>query len=232
MNNSYISLSEVAKAIDFRLVRVQDKVQKMQLPVHSLDGVETLTQEQVKYLLLSYVHSAKTSEETKSLAAKYLERLESITPIVVDEILELKDYQTLHNIAIGLKRCLSLGIRLLGSRYFAFTALLVAVGVQMHHSTILFYRVAEPKSWIAAIAYAVMLDFFIIVVALSSKHEVAKVFGWLTFISNLLYFSVWIGFDRSVQACTNVIITTVISGIVAFIIYSYTDLLVGLNQRN
>lgn len=225
-NTKHISLSEIAKAIDFRLLRVQDKVHKLQLSVHSTDGVETLTKEQARYLLLSYIHSAKTSEETKTLATQYLERIDTNTNTIVREIPELIDYRKLHRLAIAAKRFLSLGIRLLGSRYFAFIALLVAVGVQMHHSTVLFYRVAEPKSWIAAIAYALMLDFFIIVVALSAKHEVAKVFAGLTFISNLLYFSIWIGFDWSVQACTNMIITTVISGIMAFIIYSYTDLLV------
>ena len=114
------------------------------------------------------------------------------------------------------------------SVYFKFVALLVAISVQMHHSAIWFQRVTpdENTSVYAAYGYAFMVDLFILVITMEGKISIAKTFATLTFLSNVLYFQFWVGFSSTSQAYTNAISSLLISGIMAYIIYAYTELFV------
>lgn len=119
-------------------------------------------------------------------------------------------------------------VRLLESMYFKFIALIVAISVQMHHSAIWFQRVTpdENTSVYAAYGYAFMVDLFILVVTMEGKLSIAKTFAALCFLSNVLYFQFWVNFERTPQAYTNAISSLLISGIMAYIIYAYTELFV------
>ena len=112
--------------------------------------------------------------------------------------------------------------------YFKFVALIVAISVQMHHSAIWFQRVTpdENTSVYAAYGYAFMVDLFILVVTMEGKLSIAKTFASLTFLSNILYFQFWVNFAYTAQAYTNAISSLLISGIMAYIIYAYTELFV------
>ena len=123
-------------------------------------------------------------------------------------------------------------VHFLQSVYFKFVALFVAIMLQMHHSAIWFYRVrpeGEVNS-IAAWCYAFMVDLFILVVTLEGKMAIAKTFAWLTFISNILYFQFWLGFDYSPEAFTKAISAIIISAVIAYVIYAYTELFVNAQQ--
>lgn len=119
-------------------------------------------------------------------------------------------------------------VQILEGLYFKFMALLVAIVVQMHHSANWFFRISpeENPSWAAALGYAFMVDLFILVVTMEGKLSIAKTFAILTFLANILYFQCWVGFDNSVQAYTDSISSVLISGIMAYIIYAYTELFV------
>lgn len=119
-------------------------------------------------------------------------------------------------------------VQLLEDVYFKFIALLVAISVQMHHSAIWFQRVTpdENTSVYAAYGYAFIVDLFILVVTMEGKLSIAKTFASLTFLSNVLYFQFWVNFEYTPQAYTNAISSLLISGIMAYIIYAYTELFV------
>ena len=123
-------------------------------------------------------------------------------------------------------------VQVLESVYFKFVALLVAISVQMHHSAIWFQRVTpdENTSVYAAYGYAFMVDLFILVITIEGKISIAKTFAILTFLSNVLYFQFWVGFSSTPQAYTNAISSLLISGIMAYIIYAYTELFVKYRQ--
>ena len=120
----------------------------------------------------------------------------------------------------------------LASVYFKFLALMVAIMVQMHHSAHWFLRVApmDSSSVYAAYGYAFMVDLFILVVTMEGKLSIAKTFASLTFFSNVLYFQFWVDFEASSQAYTNAVSSLLISGIMAYIIYAYTELFVKYRQ--
>ncbi|GEM_PF-5250236 len=118
-------------------------------------------------------------------------------------------------------------VHFLESVHFKFVALLVSICVQMHHSAHWFYRVTpEDANWYTAYGYAFMVDLFILVITLEGKVAIAKTFAVLCFVANIFYFQFWVRFDYSVEAYTNGISSVLISGIMAFIIYAYTELFV------
>lgn len=118
-------------------------------------------------------------------------------------------------------------VHFLESMHFKFVALLVSICVQMHHSAYWFFRVTpENANWYTAYGYAFMVDLFILVITLEGKVAIAQTFAILCFVANIFYFQFWVQFDHSVQAYTNGISCVLISGIMAYIIYAYTELFV------
>ncbi len=114
------------------------------------------------------------------------------------------------------------------SVHFKFVALMVAIFVQMHHSAEWYHRTVPSgtSSWYSSYGYAFMVDLFILVVTMEGKMNIAKTFAALTFLANILYFQFWVGFDGTVRAITNAVSCVLISGIMAYIIYAYTELFV------
>lgn len=58
------------------------------------------------------------------------------------------------------------------------------------------------------------------------KKAIAKVFAALTFLTNLLYFRVWIGFDGTLEAYTNAVASLIIAATISYTIYAYTEIFV------
>lgn len=124
-------------------------------------------------------------------------------------------------------------VHFLESMQFKFVALLVSICVQMHHSAYWFYKVTpEHASWYTAYGYAFMVDLFILVITLEGKLVIAQTFAILCFVANIFYFQFWVQFDHSVQAYTNGISCVLISGIMAYIIYAYTELFVHSKNKS
>jgi len=125
-------------------------------------------------------------------------------------------------------------VQFLETEHFKFVALIVAILVQMNHSANWYLRITpeENTSLLIAYGYAFMVDLFILVVTLEGRLSIAKTFASLTFLSNILYFQFWVGFSSTPQAYTNAISSLLISGIMAYIIYAYSELFVKYRQVN
>ena len=116
---------------------------------------------------------------------------------------------------------------------FRFISVVVAIIFQMQHNAILFYRVSPPdaRSWLNAYGYAFVVDLFVLTFTIHSKQlNTVKVFAWLTFVANLLYFQFWVGFDKTLQSYTNAAANVLISGVMAYIIYAYAELFVEIKK--
>ena len=248
------SLSAIAKHLGVRLVRLNDKIEKLKLDVKDDN---TLTKNNALVLVRSYMNSNKTSAVTKKKAEILLERIENRIPLSSNlpkqkvsmpyrkskrsskkmHIKYLKLYMNtskyiLYTFEIALEKLLYKGVQMLESVYFKFFALIVAICVQMHHSANLFYRTStESPSWLAAIGYAFMLDLFILVVAMEGKVHIAKTFAVLTFFANVLYFRFWTHFDGTLEAYTDAVSSLLISATMSFICYSYTELFVHSHRK-
>lgn len=249
----YISIEKIAKMMNFRVERVLIKVEKMQLKLTKANKLNRLDAVQ---LVNSFLYSKKTSTKTKRNAEIMLKFLNNkdlsseksinvgclnnnIEHIVIDNIKQKWYKKKIDSLSDFVKVLLEpfskmvqlffqKNIQFLESDHFKFMALMVAISVQMHHSAIWFQRVTPDAntSVYAAYGYAFMVDLFILVITMEGKISIAKTFATLTFLSNVLYFQFWVEFSCTPQAYTNAISSLLISGIMAYIIYAYTELFV------
>ena len=256
MNNKKetLTLKSIAAYLQIRSQRLLYKAEKLGLKI---DEHGTVQNQEAIVLVQSYVESKKTSTETKQKAIELIDSLTnqgtkkgllptkvSVPLVAVKENSDLKWFKRLINnctnfvsllFALIIKlvqNILKNSVQVLESVYFKFVALLVAISVQMHHSAIWFQRVTpdENTSVYAAYGYAFMVDLFILVITMEGKISIAKTFATLTFLSNVLYFQFWVRFSNTPQAYTNAISSLLISGIMAYIIYAYTELFVKYRQ--
>ena len=250
------SLSLVAKALNLRPKRIIKKVHALGLPVRYENDITYIETEGLCTLAEEYLKSKRASERTKELARKLLINIEqesvnlkllnttSSKPVripfnerkgALKSESRLRTQKLLSSFIRLTRTMLTSAIESLESMYFKFFALFVAIFVQMHHTAIWFYRSAPEgtSSWPAAIGFAIMLDLFILVVTMEGRLSIAKSFAILTFISNMLYFQFWISFEFNTVDYTRAISSTIISGIIAFILYSYTEIFIKYkNIRN
>ena len=247
----------ISETLNIRPQRLRYKASTLNIIVHE-DG--TIKSTDINKLIESYLYSKKTSDDTKSRAARFLGQFDGTQKN------NIKNVTTQNNLANKTRRkrtknkkthsidiqvvidlitslflpvkhlvlyIVASNIKILESVQFKFIALIVAISVQMHHSAIWFQRVTpdEHTSVYAAYGYAFMVDLFILVVTMEGKLSIAKTFATLTFLSNVLYFQFWVNFDYTLQAYTNAISSLLISGIMAYIIYAYTELFVKYRKN-
>lgn len=238
-----IPIQFLARQLNVRPKRVQEKVQKLGSPVHN--GFMSISD--AIQLVQSYVHNNKASVRTKEKALQLLEELKKGNVSMPKPSGQMPKkrcsklrsnscktpvQRTSNKFLFGLKRTvvevIQLGVQALESTQFKFVALMVAIGVQMQHSAFWYERIASDGkgNMYAAYGYAFMVDLFILVVTMEGKINIAKTFAVLTFFSNVLYFQFWIGFDGSAMAYTNAVSSILISGVIAYVIYGYTELFV------
>jgi len=256
MNNKKetLTLKSIAAYLQIRPQRLLYKAQKLGLKIEE-DG--SVQKQHAIILVRSYLLSKKTSDETKQKALALINSWTNQTDQsrlsdrkIVARIATIKQASDQKWFNRFINNCTELGIglfvpitkmvqstiknsvQILESVYFKLVALLIAISVQMHHSAIWFQRVTptENTSVYAAYGYAFMVDLFILVVTLEGKLSIAKTFASLTFLSNILYFQFWVGFSSTPQAYTNAISSLLISGIMAYIIFAYTELFVKYRQ--
>lgn len=239
-----VSVQYIARLLEIRPVRITDKVQKLGLSVQ--DGYMSV--EEAVLLVSTYVQNNKVSVSTKERAEHLLEKLKrGDVPVPKPNVQKPKRgrRKTASNtrktsvkhppnrLFSYVKRTIiefiQLGVQALESTQFKFVALLIAIGVQMQHSAAWYARILpdDTESRYAAYGYAFMVDLFILVVTMEGQMNIAKTFAVLTFCSNVLYFQFWIGFDGSAQAYTNAVSSLLISGVVAYVIYGYSEMFVG-----
>jgi len=215
-------------------LNIEEKEEQLYLNTSSFDE-----------LLESYLSSNQTSERTKAKALELLKGVDVDKKEV--ELLQndltrktnnprrkkqssertvyLRYIQLVYN---SIRTIFDESVHLLTSHRFKFLALFIAIGVQIHHSATLFYRTAPEGSsytW-TAYGYAIMADFFIIIIALEGKKSIVKVFAVLTFLTNLLYFRIWIDFDSTLEAYTNAVASLIIASTISYTIYAYTEIFV------
>lgn len=216
--NREYPITYIAQSLDIRISRIKDKIKVLALKTSEDAGMMSLSEKDTFTLLQSYIVNNKTSAQTKENAQLFLEELTTEYPKELDKM------------RLGVIPYFTMLIQFLQSKYFKFVALMVAIAVQMHHSATLFYAIApnSAANHFAAYGYAFMVDLFILVVTLEGKISIAKTFAWLTFLTNLLYFQWWVDFSFSIQNCTHALATTLISAIIAYILYAYTELFVQI----
>lgn len=249
-----MEIQKLSTLLNIRVRRLKDKAQTLDIVVPK-NG--TLSQSDSIKLVQSYLLSKKTSDETKQRATQFLNQLNGTQnilappPKVQSAVAKRKKYRhkKLYHIGIQLiidfiiaiyrpiqqlaKSILTGCVQLLESVQFKFIALVVAICVQMHHSAHWFYRVSnDDPNWYTAYGYAFMVDLFILVITMEGKLSIAKTFAWLTFLANVLYFQFWVNFDGTRQAFTNALSSLLISAIMAYIIYAYTELFVKYRTIN
>ena len=241
-----ISIVDIANALGMRRKRVLEKVHKLDLDVN--DGL--LSVNGTLELVQTYVHSNKVSEETRQRAAGLNGQLKDGTFTKPIES-KPKPYKTRrrnkkvnsaranigkhckqkgpgHFLVQTVNGTVQMGVNALESPQFKFVALLVAIAVQMQHSACWYGRTVSGADGnvYASYGYAFMVDLFILVVTMEGRISIAKTFAVLTFFSNILYFQFWVGFDGSVEAYTGAVSSILISGVIAYIVYAYSELFV------
>lgn len=253
-----LDLKIIAAHLQLRLQRLLYKAETLGLTINKHGTVQ---KEEAIILVQSYIQSQKTSNSTKQRAQQLLSLLDNEPQNLLTKsssiykpkkrlinsrkkgIVWYKQFintstdfvQSIFTPVLKLvQTILKYGVQSLESTYFKFLALIIAISVQMHHSAIWFQRVKpdENTSMYAAYGYAFMVDLFILVVTMEGKLSIAKTFASLTFLSNVLYFQFWVNFKYSAQAYTNAISSLLISGIMAYIIYAYTELFVKYRKTN
>ncbi len=249
-----LTLKSIAAYLQIRSQRLLYKAERLGLKIEAHGTVQN---QEAIVLVQSYVESKKTSRETKQKAMELINSLTnqgtkkgvlstkiSAPLVTIKSNSDLKWFKRFINnctnfvsllftpITNLVQNTLKNSVQVLESVYFKFIALLVAISVQMHHSAIWFQRVTpdENTSVYAAYGYAFMVDLFILVITMEGKISIAKTFATLTFLSNVLYFQFWVRFSNTPQAYTNAISSLLISGIMAYIIYAYTELFVKYRQ--
>lgn len=228
-----VPIKYIAKELDVRPVRIKEKAVQLELAV---DLNEQLTLADTIELVRTYKMSTRVGERTRELSANLLAVLnneEGIQrPSDAKKVVRKRSKKRLpQTLPFGyVKTIVDAGIQMLVSKEFKFIALMVAVYVQMQHSAIWFHRLStsEAVSWATAYGYAFMVDLFILVVTLEGRLNIAKTFAVLTFFSNVLYFQFWVNFDYTSQAWTNAVSSLMVSGIMAYIIYAYTEIFVKI----
>ena len=217
-----IPIKQIASRLGIRPVRTREKAVQLNLLV---DEDDQLCAEDVQVLVKSYQESNRVSERTRRLAAEFFEepngtRIEKAKKIAKPNRKPKKKKE--------IKNAINTLISGLLSKEFKFVALLVAITVQMQHSAAWFYRLSsnnvQEGSWVTAYGYAFMVDLFILVITFEGRKQVAKTFAVLTFFANVLYFQFWVGCQNNIQGLTNAVSCIMVSGIIAYIIYAYTEI--------
>ena len=244
-----ISIKIIARHLNIRSERILRKAQKLDVEVLGEDGIPSLKLEGAKRLVLAYFESNRVQSNTRENAHAFLNVLKDFKDGQINQTVMSQPIVKKSNANMKFKQyrasklpvqtgstkvikvvlsVLKLSVQSLESLYFKFIALFVAIGVQMHHSAVWFYRSSPEgaESWPSAIGFAIMYDLFILVVTMEGRTQLAKGFSVLTFISNLLFFEPWIDFDGTVRSYTRTISSIMISAIIAFILYAYTEIFV------
>lgn len=263
-----VPINQIAKWLDVRPVRLEKKVDEMNLRTLDEQSVRKLNLADACTLVNVYVESNRVGQRTKERAVRLFSMFtEAVnkgvlilpensifkksktaknkvhkkgkpTALLLNEsVRTIKSdipfwYRIVHTLNYIVQSFIEGGVHAITSVHFKFVALVVAICVQMQHSAVWFYRISEIESpsWWTAYGYAFMVDLFILVITLEGKLSIAKTFAVLTFFANVLYFQFWVNFDYSAQAWTNAVSSLMVSGIMAYIIYAYTEIFVKIRK--
>ena len=237
-----LTIKQIASFLEVRPVRIREKFEQLNL---QMDSTELVDEDDVRTLVNSYMTSPRVGERTLSLSKQLLQNIEAGIEDVAPQTVKTKKTMvekdatfnkrtskqySIKQLRKGVRTLVQMFIHALTSSEFKFVALLVAISVQMQHSAVWFHRLStsDSPSWIIAYGYAFMVDLFILVITLEGKLPIAKTFAVLTFFANVLYFQFWVNFDYTSQAWTNAISSIMVSAIMAYILYAYTEIFVKI----
>ena len=263
-----VPINQIAKWLNVRPVRLEKKVNELNLRTLDEHSIGTLNFEDACTLVNVYAESNRVGQSTKERAVRLFSMFtEAVnkgvlilpensifkksktsknkvhkrgkpTTLPLNESVPMAKsgtpvlYRFVHTLNNAIQSFIEGGVHSITSVHFKFVALVVAICVQMQHSAVWFYRISEIESpsWWTAYGYAFMVDLFILVITLEGKLSIAKTFAVLTFFANVLYFRFWVNFDYSAQAWTNAVSSLMVSGIMAYIIYAYTEIFVKIRK--
>jgi prefoldin subunit 5 len=111
-----------------------------------------------------------------------------------------------------------------------FLTFLFVLLVQVYHNARLFHMSEVSENWLIAILYAIGVDLFALVLTVHFNNKsTLKYFAFAQFALNILYYRFWMHHATATPlAIWEGLSTTLISGLLAFVIYSYGELFVKI----
>ena len=121
---------------------------------------------------------------------------------------------------------------LLRTEQFIFLILFFAIGIQINHTAHLYHRAGaslEPSAgWIGAYIFGTVTELTALLLTIhDGKKNKLLIFAFLTFWVNMLYYEVWKSIATISPEVMYFINKMTLSGIIAFVLYAYTDLFTG-----
>lgn len=118
---------------------------------------------------------------------------------------------------------------LLRTEQFIFLILFFAIGIQINHTAHLYHRTGAylnpAVGWIDAYIFGTVTELTALLLTIhDGKKNKLLIFALLTFWVNLLYYEVWKSIATISPEVMHFISKITLSGIIAFVLYAYTDL--------
>ena len=173
----------------------------------------------IKGKLISDRNTPKTKPPKESRVSRRKEKLVS-KPVLVKE----KQNIFLHQ--------LTQLTTLLRTEQFIFLVLIFATGIQINHTAHLYHRASSDldvgAGWIGAYIFGTVTELTALLLTIhEGKRNKLIIFALLTFWINLLYYDVLEDFINLSCELMRFINKMTLSGIIAFVLYAYTDLFTG-----
>jgi hypothetical protein len=187
-----------------------------------------------KGLQKQFLEVSKQSETDK----EYIEHLQNEIQLFSKEKVELyKKLDKLQAMTTTPKTVKALLQRLgsfLISPELGFLTFIFVLLVQVYHNARLFHDSETAKYWAVAIVYAIGVDLFAIILTVHfDKKNTLKYFAFAQFALNILYYRVWLNHaDVTPVAIWEALSTTLISALLAFVIYAYGELFVKIIAKH
>jgi len=139
-----------------------------------------------------------------------------------------KDVTSTERILTELSYFLSLISTFIKTEQFLMVVLVSAICIQINHIANLFYHTSSHpnwSTWLGAYLFGTVSELTALLLTIhQGQPKTLKAFAWLTFWVNLLYYQVWVDFDGTLVWWMSLTVKVTLSGLIAYVIYSYAHL--------
>jgi prefoldin subunit 5 len=173
-------------------------------------------------------------DKALSTATVYANELENEVSGLMEKVEELQASYKRLKIISGKPKTVRHLLQRLGSFLISpelgFLTFLFVLLVQVYHNARLFHMSEVSENWLIAILYAIGVDLFALVLTVHFNNKsTLKYFAFAQFALNILYYRFWMHHATATPlAIWEGLSTTLISGLLAFVIYSYGELFVKI----
>jgi prefoldin subunit 5 len=167
-------------------------------------------------------------------ATVYANELENEVSGLMEKVEELQASYKRLKIISGKPKTVKALLQRLGSFLISpelgFLTFLFVLLVQVYHNARLFHMSEVSENWLIAILYAIGVDLFALVLTVHFNNKsTLKYFAFAQFALNILYYRFWMHHATATpMAIWEGLSTTLISALLAFVIYSYGELFVKI----